>query len=371
MNNIVVTSNSFGYGPTGKAISILQELYRRGLTKNNKVYFIGSLFLMNIVPDIPGVIKIVLNERSNGELEDFLLSLDMNTICIGVQNRFLPVVCKKHGIYCHYIDGLIWLWKKIPESHLIADKVYWTRFPGFPKDNQSIPENVTVIEGIFETIKQNQLNPKDVLFNLGGCKNPLTKKLQQNYLILFIKVISQLDIKNITIATSKEAANFLKNYIAESNMQFKSKIEIDSYNHDELLFELSNSNVSITLGGQASTMETVFSNIPLGFYLPSNLSQVLQQKAYSFAEEKISKFSWEQLGYSDQKLLNLDEKSAIEFIDEISKNASENEVSQISKVLQKKIDILYKSNPTYTTLKKIMGKHGSKQIVDNVIKKLV
>lgn len=291
MKNIVVASNPFGFGPTGNAIPLLKALERRfAKCSGTSIYFIGSQDCQKIVPNIDRVKRIVLDERDVSSLSCFLSGLDGETIAIGVQNRF--IIEAADGIVCRtvFVDALAWLWPKIPISHLAADEVFWMRFPGILEKRHQYRNfsNIHIIGGMYEVVQRNPSSYQGkILICLGGGFNPLRKGIQEKYLMLVSEILlkSKFSSSKADIATGSEAANFLRR-----RLRYDGRYNVETLMHGKFLDRLSNASRFVSVGGQSSTMESILSGVPLSFFIPSNLSQMILQE--KLADEVTSDLLW-------------------------------------------------------------------------------
>src|SRR3989344_3460854 len=164
---IVIFSNPFGYGPTGKSIALADALLELGL-KN--IILAGSVFIHEIVPDHIKYIKI--DERNENEIRNLLRGIN-NPLVISSQNRFSVKVAHSLKIPSAFVDGLAWFWKKIPSDHLIADEIFWLRYPGIENKVPFGYRNIHIVPAAIN-IKSKKVKRDQILIHLGGCMNPIT-----------------------------------------------------------------------------------------------------------------------------------------------------------------------------------------------------
>jgi hypothetical protein len=341
------------------------------LDNDVNIFYLGSSLCLEIISGEFGQnVKIVeLDERSVLEIEKFADTLVGDILFIGVQNRFLPEVAKKLKMYSIFVDLLGWFWDSIPESHLVADKIYWTNFFNLINGKKSIPDKVDVVGLMHDFIPVNAdtQNPF-ILVSLGGAKNPLVNGLQVNYLkltcLIFSKLSELLKLK-ILIASSFDAIEFMKKEcIKEINCP---SLEFSTFTHKQMLTKMSESSFHYSIGGQGATMESYLAQVPTGFFLPSNLSQEDFQKEIKVSLPQIQTLTWEELLMKEDVFLGMKEKDAIIKIDSICK-----EIISDNILLNKCIQLLsnmYKNPDTegVNSLINQMGNDGAKNIVDDII----
>jgi len=264
---ILIISNPFGYGPTGRAIDVARSLLSKNLY-DTKIIFGGSGLCTEIF-DVKNV-KILNVDQRDEEAVSLLIKNEEITHVISVLNRFAVLAAKRNGIKSAFIDELAWLWKKIPKEHLLADRIYWIDVPWFnkmPLDRVKIVSPLITIP--YQSRKQNQ-----ILFGLGGICNPLCSDFPTKYLDLVAKVLQGYRGQSkIVITSSIVIIEYLKKKINHPNIFLK------NLKHTQYLKRLAESSVHINNGGMIATMEALGLKIPTCFFLPSNLAQ------YNFIEK--------------------------------------------------------------------------------------
>jgi hypothetical protein len=322
MKNIVITSNPFGFGPTGKAVEILKKILENNYFRCFNVYFLGSGICLEILEKdfINKGLKVVeIDERNIGNLEVFLATLKGKTLCVGFQNKFIPVAAKNLGIKSFFVDGLAWFWENTPESHFVADQIYWTNFLNIHFKDKEIPSKVKLIGTLHSSINR-CLDHKNryIIVSLGGAKNPLVGGLQEDYLKLAVQVFAslanQLSI-NIEMVAGLDACKLMKEY---NSTELKNNyLSFKNYSHDVMMNKFSGAEHHFSVGGQTSSMEALSSKVPTSFYLPSNLSQVRFQEYIDKYVSKNLSCNWELFRGVDTDMI-FDEKHFISYINKIS-----------------------------------------------------
>ncbi len=262
---ILVISNPFGYGPTGKAISIISALKNKLI--NDQVVYAGNSLgqeIMDSRVDILGV-----DDRNEDALFELFKTVQNPHIVIS-QNRFAIRAATQLRIPCSFFDGLAWFWHKIPEEHFLADIIFWPRFPNIIGAQNSKIEFVGVIvDKLSSTPVLNQKS--NIIITLGGMVNPLVSGLPISYLDLFARGINSLsrdiNIGKIFLLCGQEVLHHLKNKISNPG------IIIDNLKHADFMNLLRTSKHLVTTGGQTATTESFSLEIPVSFILPVNLSQ--------------------------------------------------------------------------------------------------
>jgi hypothetical protein len=376
INHIVVAANPFGFGPTGNAIPILEELNARFFDQSDiRIYFVGSDKCQIIAPDLPGVRRVFLNERDEIALGDFLRTLSGRVFVLGVQNRFIVAVGKALGCKTAFFDVLAWMWSEIPETHLVADEIFWMRFPGIIErqyHRNCSGKNIHIIEGVYKRALHGKTDisaNKKVLFCIGGGFSPLRDGIQENYLSLLAAVLkaSILSRMDVVIVAGESVATFLRDMGARPVTW-----RIFTLSHAETLKHLSSAEFFLSIGGQSSTMEALLSGIPIYFFIPSNLSQVLLQMRMA-SEIKRDDILWWKDEFAELVRSSgyLSEKDYIERMEVISGDIVSD--SKNVKALASKFDDFLENllgDESYfselESIRKWIGSNGSTQIVDYI-----
>ena len=311
MKTLLIFSNPFGFGPSGKAISIYKYINKN--SKNVKVYLCGSDYLRQIAGKECNFINV--DERSEESISDLVKKIDGEKYILGSQNRFSIKVAVKNHIPCAFIDGLSWFWNDIPQDHFLANIIFWL---GYPRIETRIPSSfkhkIFIIHGITENLKKIKSSKRDgILIYIGGCKNPLAP-FPVNYLDLVGRVLEHVISKGfrIELAVDKESQKYLAKYA-------RLKKKIKNYNHHHFLIKLSTVEKFITNGGQTATIEASGFDTPTSFFLPINLSQVALIAKLNAVDSYDFSLNWNDYVRIPNKIYDYSEKNAIEFLNNKSK----------------------------------------------------
>lgn len=355
---IVIFSNPFGYGPTGKAIAIAEAFIKSGY---KDILFAGNSFVQEIIPR--HIKSITVDERSEDEITNVLRQIK-NPVVISSQNRFAVHAAKSLDIPSAFVDGLAWFWKKIPTDHLIADEVFWMNYPHI-KDK--LPKNfdkIHIVPAIIDV--ENDISDRNkILIHIGGCKNPLTDIFPKYYLDILANSLSNFfDADKIIVTGGAEAIEYLKSKL------IKNKIKIVSLKHHEFIQELSKSKHFITTAGQTATLEAFALGIPTSFLMPMNLSQLALTNILSEYNAAPQSLSWNSYYSEETDPTSLSEKDAIiefsKYAEKIYKD------KQIQTRLENDIRRMIASIPDQREqigFIKYLGKNGADTIVDILTKK--
>lgn len=311
MKSVLIFSNPFGYGPSGKAISIAKYLSEHA--SNTNLLICGSKHLLSIAGN--KFVNKDVDDRNEESIIKILNSIYGSKYLISSQNRFAIKAAKKCHIPSAFLDGLAWFWQEIPEEHFLADIVFWINYPGIKNKVPANQKNkIIIVNGITEDLEGSTSNARSgIVFYLGGCKNPLTP-IPHSYLDLAAELLRHAlsESFRISISTDLESQKYLSRYpkVAE-------RVKIS--NHTDFLKRIARSELLITNGGQTTAMEAVSLNTPISFFLPVNLSQESLINKILLDDKNYPSLRWNKYITLSPTLFLYSEKEALKYFEESSK----------------------------------------------------
>jgi hypothetical protein len=314
MKSILLFSNPFGYGPSGKLLSIAKYLSKN--TTQTEIILCGSQYLAQIARSEFRFIHI--EDRDEEAISKLLKNIPDEKYVLSSQNRFAIKATIKNNIPSAFLDGLAWFWNKFPDDHFLADIIFWLNYPDIKK---SIPEKfkdkINIIHGITEPqligkgIKRN-----GIIMYIGGCKNPLTP-MPYSYLDLIAKLFDTISIiEDIEVCMDSESQLYLKK--RKISERFK------RYGHSEFIQRLANSKMLITNGGQSATLESVSVNTPISFFLPINLSQFALIQKLNTPLNNYPHLNWNNYVDISKNISDFSEAEALKYLEIKSKELLSN-----------------------------------------------
>lgn len=360
MKTILIFSNPFGYGPSGKALSVASYILDH--TSQTNVILCGSNFFSQIADKRFKLLKV--DERVQNDIVNLIKTVPGEKYIFSSQNRFAIKAALEAGIQSAFLDGLSWFWKDIPTDHLIADTILWLNYPDI-KDK--IPKNYMDKINIVHGITQSQVYSKSIkregtLMYIGGCKNPLTE-LPYSYLDLIGKLIESADThSSFELSIDEDSQKYLSRYP-------KILKKVKRYHHDEFINKLSQTKMFISNGGQTATIEAMSTQTPTSFFLPINLSQFALIKKLSSQSNNDHCLNWNDYINLPKNINNLSEKDALIILEQKSKELLNNNILfnkllfDFQKLLESNINI---TNSSYLAN---LGKTGTKDIYSLLRKK--
>ncbi len=361
MKNVLIFSNPFGYGPSGKAISIAEYLSDHSSKIN--IVICGSKHLRSIASGKFDFREI--DDRDENSITEVLNSISGRKYVVSSQNRFAIRSAKKCNIPSAFLDGLSWFWREIPEEHFLADIIFWINYPGIKNKIPASQKNkIILVGGITEDVKKSNLIKRNgIEFYLGGCKNPLAP-IPRHYLDLSANLLNLAIAKSLVngISTDRKSQEYLKKYPTVSK-----KIKISS--HTDFIKRIAGPELFITNGGQTAASEAAALNTPISFLLPMNLSQESLINKVLLENKDYPALSWSKYIKPPSNLFSYSEKRALGYYDAASKSILEDK-KKLSLLRRDFLQML--SQGKNTELPKILkglGSTGAKNIFDALEKK--
>jgi hypothetical protein len=311
MKTVFMFSNPFGYGPSGKALSIAQ--YFQDHTANTNVCICGSRHILGIAGSKLPTIEV--DDRCEEAITAILNSVNGDKYVISSQNRFAIKAAKRDNIPSAFLDGLAWFWTNIPADHFLADIIFWINYPGIrAKIPANYEDKIVIISGITESLEKNITGKrKGITFYIGGCKNPLTS-LPYAYLDLTANLLGSATSKSlsISISTDLESQKYLQKYPGLNR-------RIKTSGHTDFLRRIARSELFVSNGGQTASVEAVNLNTPVAFYLPINLSQIALISKVLMKNPDYPALGWENYNNLPKSLYQYSEKQALEYFENTAK----------------------------------------------------
>lgn len=311
MKNILVFSNPFGNGPAGKAISVANFLSAQLRTTN--VIVCGSRQMIDLVGNNLQTIEV--DERDENAILKLFKTIPGENYVFSSQNRFAVKAALRYNRPVAFLDGLAWFWQQIPEDHFLAETIFWINYKGL---SEKIPgphrNRIHLVGGITPKCNYSpQKKSGNIIFYLGGCKNPLANR-PDSYLDLTAILLKKIFEENpmISILTDENSGEYLK-----KNPWMLNKVR--TLNHADFLQEIKKSPLLITNGGQTAATEAVALKTPIAFFLPMNLSQKALIDKITDGNKNYPALKWENYTSLPININNYLEKDALQYFNNLSK----------------------------------------------------
>jgi len=355
MKSILLFSNPFGYGPSGKLLSIAKYLIKN--TTQTEVILCGSQYLLQIAGS--EFRFILVEDRDEEAISKLLKSIPNEKYVLSSQNRFAIKAAIKNNIPSAFLDGLAWFWNKFPDDHFLADIIFWLNYPNIKK---SIPEQfkdkINIIHGITEPqLIDKKIKRNGIVMYIGGCKNPLTP-IPYSYLDLIAKLFDAVSVtEDVEVCMDPESQLYLNDRKISKNFR--------RYDHSQFIQRLTNSKMFITNGGQSATVESVSVDTPVSFFLPINLSQFALIDKLNSPISKFLSLNWKNYVRIPKDVNKFSEKEALELLECKSKEILKNK-NKLQKLKRDFVKFL-KLEPSHHNNSKIfkqLGLTGTNDILE-------
>ncbi len=321
--DVIFFSNPFGFGPTCE-VAILMNM-GMSMWKNARLHYVASSECTEILDD-KGIHVIPANQRDPEQIKEILASYQ-NPCVVSSLNRFaVKVAHEQHYPNC-FVDNLTWMWDEIPEEYLLTDMYFALNFPGIDSKIQDQPKLIK-IPYIIDTFMSKDYVDSEVLVNIGGGMNPLTKKIPTAFLQILAKAIATSNNRGIILCGGQESMTYAKQYLPHN--------ECLTLKKDIFLASLTHTKHFVTTPGLNATMEAFFYGIPVSFLMPTNLSHWNILNVLLKQDVVPQKIRWEDILEQPLDFRNTPEKVAIPRLEEIADT-----ILQDKKLLDKAVHMLY------------------------------
>lgn len=325
--NVIFFSNPFGFGPTAKAIAVMNAAQK--LWDANIHYVTDSSCLQ--IFNIPNV-NIITGDIRNIDNVRKIISDFENSYVVSSINKFAIIVANELKIPNAFIDSLTWMWDVIPNDYLLSDFYFALNFPNLDKKIQQYPSIIKVPYIIDDTFSQSKSYESDILVNIGGCMNPLTNTCPEAFLTILFLALKELHNKKIVVCGGKEAISILNNL----NLKHKTKILFTTLEKETFMSSLLRTKHFVTISGLNSSFEAFYYQVPTSFIMPTNLSQWKNLNEFIINAKVESYVKWEDILSSGINLDSMSEKEAIRVLELTAKN-----ILISKKYLRKATKLLY------------------------------
>lgn len=312
---ILVSAESFGYGPITTGLNIVKEL-----KKYSDVHldFIGSGIALE-------------QARMSGYFDSYYVcdTYDMNsleknkeifekyTIYLSSENVNGAIFALQAGLQnTYYVDNLMWMWDKIPEGLLKVKKYFISDIipckDNFERIGTKI-QNPCFVGPIRQIDVKKCVEENQLIINIGGAESFL---LDRDLIIKFYnkilnEILTEDVIKCFNTIIICGGSGVINHITIESKCE---KIKKCTLSHDEYLMEMEKSSHCILASGLGNFIETVGKEKNI-MYLPAiNYSQLQQLEYY-----QSQNFGFEIINWSDFEFYNeipkfLDEETGVNLV---------------------------------------------------------
>ena len=362
---IIVISNPFGFGPTGKALAIMHQLQTSLSTTVEVVYATGDKCHEPLSERLRNKIKIEkINERDPNEISRILGKYNKPLVIVCL-NRVAINTAKDLGVDAFFVDSLTWLWKEIPKDYLRAD-IYYAYDIFDAKEKVEGVENAKLIPPALGKLPKPQINKKDlILIHIGGFTNPLIPGFSREYLIMLANAINNFVDKKkstkIIVTGGTEPLVFLKSYIKKGD-----NVLINTLPREKFLSILNKSSLFVTTSGLMATLEAFALKTFTVFLPPINLSQWKQLNLFAKTGSAPLRIEWEHYCSINWNFDLLDEREAIPKFIELAKFVFANKRAEFEEHVTEIFLTVNKNIVSQSKFIQKVGTNGAKVIAEDV-----
>ena len=312
---ILVSAESFGYGPVATCLNVMKELKKHD---DVTVDFIGSGISLEQAKLSGYFDKFYECDTYDFDaLKEFDDVFKEYNIFFSSENVNGAIYAQKFIKNTYYVDNLVWMWDKIPEE-LGKVKTFFISetFPcqenfnrvGHVIDNPVFVGPVRDLNNPVNDNKKNQL-----IINIGGASSFLFDQSTIN--VFYNKIINDIlstpetdKFESIIICGGSKV---IDNLILEKE---NPKVKVETLANEEYLKVMNESSHCIMSSGLGNFIETLNKNMEI-LYLPGvNYSQLLQLQYYEKMKFGFKIFNWDTFDFYKEIPMYLDEATGVNLV---------------------------------------------------------
>lgn len=314
---ILVSAESFGYGPIATCLSVIKELKKHA---DISIDFIGSGISLEQAKLSGYFDKYYVCDTYDLEsLKKFTNVFKKYKIFFSSENVNGAIFGLNFIKNTYYVDNLVWMWDKIPPE-LGKVKKFFISETFSCQDNFKRIGNVIlnpVFVGPVRDLKNINLPNKknQLVINVGGASAFLLEQSLVNefYNKIINDILSSEKIKqfaSIIICGGSKVINNLK--LEEKNPNIK----IATLANEEYLKVMAESSHCIMSSGLGNFIETLNKDINIMYLPPVNYSQLLQLQYYEKMQFGFKNLNWNAFNFYKDIPMYLDEATGVEMVAE-------------------------------------------------------
>jgi len=312
---ILVSAESFGYGPITTGLNIVKELKNHS---NLKLDFIGSGIALEQAKMSGFFDKLYICDTfDNKDLEKNIDIFKKYDMLLSSENVNGAIFALKNGIKnTYYIDNLMWMWDKIPEGLNNVKKFFISETipceDNFNRIGKDIV-NPVFVGPVRNFDKKNCSTKNQLIINIGGAESFL---LEHNLITKFYNkvindILSNIHTDRFDSILICGGSGVLKEIVLEKENK---KVKIKTLTHEDYLKEMEESEYCILASGLGNFIESVGKNKNILFLPPINYSQLLQLDYYSKENLGFEIINWSNFKFYKKIPQFLDEETGVNMV---------------------------------------------------------
>ena len=312
---ILVSAESFGYGPITTGLNIVKELKKYS---NISLDFIGSGIAMEQAKLSKYFEKYyqcdTYDITSLEKNKDIFLKYD---IYLSSENINGAIFALKNGLEnTYYVDNLMWMWDKIPDELFNVKKYFISEIipcrNNFNRIGTKI-KNPLFVGPIREINIKKCVTQNQLIINIGGAESFLLNHslIIKFYNKLINEIISDTVIDRFESIILCGGSGVINNIILNNKSK---KIKKCTISHNDYLKEMEKSTHCILASGLGNFVETVGKDKNI-MYLPAiNYSQLQQIEYYQQHEFGFKILNWPDFEFYQSIPKYLDEETGVNLV---------------------------------------------------------
>lgn len=283
---------TFGFGPASHAAAIAREL--RALSDELRLVGVADGIAADFLT-ASGLFDEVIVEDKAGEVPAELPHRGEPAVAVAIVDFERALAIRQQGTPVVMVDALYWMWDRDPIDPASVDRYLCLAFPGVAdrvQANGGASSQIKVIPQILDTLPPPATERSGVVLNFGGAVAPFGSNSE--YLGALVNVVADVlgPDQDLLVTCSAHAGELLSRGGLPGNAR------VSQLTSDEMLRELGERELLLTLPGLSIMWEALRSEIPTAVLPGANYSQHRQVIAYQrhFASTPI--LTWNDLpGY--------------------------------------------------------------------------
>ncbi|WP_106767832.1 hypothetical protein [Paenibacillus faecalis] len=317
MKKILVTAETFGYGPVITCLKIIEEL-KKYVTAH--FVFLGSGISLEQAKFSGIFDEVVECDTFSGEslrkMENYFIEANFLISSENIEGAIYGVELGKRVFY---IDNLFWMWDEIPLKLWEVDTYFIVESLDFSENinKYSSKINNPMVVGPIRDMKpyEERFTPTNqLLLNFGGAESFMIDQNKiNNYYLCILEIIDKaLDLdaySAIKVCGGKCLIDHLK-------QQFRGHLRVSfhTFTHTEYLKELYTSKSSMLSPGLGNYLESLKFNGNVFFIPPINYSQFRQLEEYKQMDIGYYFANWTDLYPGLEVIKNVSEEEGIAYV---------------------------------------------------------
>lgn len=339
---ILVSAESFGYGPITTGLNIVKELIK---FPNVNVDFIGSGIALEQAK-ISGYFNkyYICDTFDLNSLEKKVDIFKSYDIFLSSENINGAIFALENGLKnTYYVDNLMWMWDEIPAGLNNVKKYFISETISCKENFNKIGDKIKnpVFVGPLRKIEHKKCQTKNqIIINIGGAESFL---LEHSLIVKFYnKIINDiLSNKQIQLFDSIiicGGSGVLKGLKLKKDYK---NVKVCTLSHEDYLKEMEKSKYCILSSGLGNFIESVGKDKNI-LYLPAiNYSQLLQLEYYNKEKLGFDIINWDSFEFYKKIPKFLNEETGVNMVVSNVKKYLEKDYSSL---INLKLDSFLKSN---------------------------